>query len=306
MSGAYYNENDAHAAQWLRNLIDAGAIAEGDVDERSIEDVRPEELKGYSQCHFFAGIGVWSYALRCSGWPDDEPVWTGSCPCQPFSSAGKGDGFADERHLWPAWHWLIQNGKRSGIPVFGEQVASPDGLAWLDLVCADMEAENHTVWAIDFCAAGVGAPHIRQRLYWVAYSDDAGRKGRRFDGDGSDQRVVGAGCVADGLADTECHGWHRPGDKRTAGRDEPANKREINGFWREADWIECTDGKCRPTEPGTQPLVGRTAFDLGSGSAFEGMSRNKMLRGYGNAIVAPQAAEFIRAHMESGRNVSHS
>jgi DNA (cytosine-5)-methyltransferase 1 len=65
-------------------------------------------LRGFTQCHFFAGIGVWSYALRLAGWPDDRPVWTGSCPCQPFSAAGKGAGFADERHLWPAWHHLIR------------------------------------------------------------------------------------------------------------------------------------------------------------------------------------------------------
>lgn len=56
MSRAYYNEFNPFAAQWLRNLIDAGAIAPGDVDERSIEDVRPTDLLGYTQCHFFAGI----------------------------------------------------------------------------------------------------------------------------------------------------------------------------------------------------------------------------------------------------------
>ena len=105
---AYYNEIDPYAAQWLRNLIDAGHIAPGDVDERSIEDVLPTDLAGYTQCHFFAGIGVWSLALRRAGWSDDRPVWTGSCPCQPFSAAGKGVGFDDERHLWPAFHWLIQ------------------------------------------------------------------------------------------------------------------------------------------------------------------------------------------------------
>lgn len=105
---AYYNEIDEHAAEWLRNLIAAGEIAPGDVDTRSIEDVNPDDLKGYTQCHFFAGIGVWSYSLRRAGWPDERPVWTGSCPCQPFSAAGKGKGFADERHLWPAFHYLIE------------------------------------------------------------------------------------------------------------------------------------------------------------------------------------------------------
>lgn len=105
---AYYNEIDPYAAQWLRNLVAAGHIAAGDVDERSIEDVTPDDIRNYTQCHFFAGIGVWSYALRRAGWPDDKPVWTGSCPCQPFSAAGQGGGFDDERHLWPHFHYLIE------------------------------------------------------------------------------------------------------------------------------------------------------------------------------------------------------
>lgn len=163
---AYYNEIDPYAAQWLRNLITAGLIAPGDVDTRSIEDVKPDDLKYYTQCHFFAGIGVWSHSLRQAGWPDDKPVWTGSCPCQPFSSAGKGKGFTDERHLWPAFFHLIEQRKPNVI--FGEQVASKDGLAWLDLVQTDLEAAKYTVGALDLCAAGFGAPHIRQRLFWVA------------------------------------------------------------------------------------------------------------------------------------------
>lgn len=121
---AYYNENDPYAAEWLRNLILCDAIADGEVDDRSIEDVRPDDLRGFTQCHFFAGIGGWSAALRLAGWPDERPVWTGSCPCQPFSTAGRGAGFADERHLWPIWRYLIE--ECHPAVVFGEQVANSD------------------------------------------------------------------------------------------------------------------------------------------------------------------------------------
>jgi len=179
---AYYNEFDPKAAAWLRELIKAGHIAPGDVDERSIVDIRPADLVGYTQCHFFAGIGVWSYALRRAGWSDDHPVWTGSCPCQPFSAAGKGDGFDDERHLWPHFHWLIQNCRPAVI--FGEQVASKDGLGWLDLVQADLEGSGYASGAVDTCAAGFGAPHIRQRLWWVAEripNSNEIERGRRAD-----------------------------------------------------------------------------------------------------------------------------
>ncbi|KAB2716650.1 DNA cytosine methyltransferase [Brucella intermedia] len=197
---AYYNEFDPKAAAWLRELIKAGHIAAGDVDERSIVDIRPSDLIGYTQCHFFAGIGVWSYALRRAGWPDDRPVWTGSCPCQPFSAAGKGAGFTDERHLWPHFHWLIEN-CRPPI-VFGEQVASKDGLGWLDLVQADLEGSGYASGAVDTCAAGFGAPHIRQRLYWVANADNAGSQGWFGMPERAVERIVRASGLADGLADS--------------------------------------------------------------------------------------------------------
>lgn len=97
----YYNEFDPFAAAWLRELIKKGLIPDGEVDERSIIDVNGKDLKGFTQCHFFAGIGGWSYALELAGWSTDRPVWTGSPPCQPFSVAGKGKAQDDERHLWP-------------------------------------------------------------------------------------------------------------------------------------------------------------------------------------------------------------
>jgi DNA (cytosine-5)-methyltransferase 1 len=181
----YYNEFDPKTAAWLRELIKAGAIPDGHVDERSIVDVQPGDLKGYTQCHFFAGIGGWSYALQLAGWPSDRPVWSGSCPCQPFSVAGKGLGTEDERHLWPVFAELIRQCQPP--TVFGEQVASKAGRNWLAGVFADLEAMEYSRAGADLCAAGVGAPHIRQRLWWVANS----KRGVWKNGEGSRSRLTG-------------------------------------------------------------------------------------------------------------------
>jgi DNA (cytosine-5)-methyltransferase 1 len=163
---AYYNEFDPHAAAWLRALIDADAIMAGDVDERSIEDVRAVDLLGYVRCHFFAGIGGWDYALRLAGWPGDQPVWTGSAPCQPFSDAGEQQGADDVRHLWPVWFGLIRECRPH--VVFGEQVAAAMRYGWLDALSTDLEAAGYAVGAVVLGAHSVGAPHLRQRLYFVA------------------------------------------------------------------------------------------------------------------------------------------
>jgi DNA (cytosine-5)-methyltransferase 1 len=63
--------------------------------------------------------------------------------------------------------------------VFGEQVAGPDADPWIDLVCADMERLGYAFGATPFPAASVGAPHIRDRLYWVGYTGGAGRAQQR-------------------------------------------------------------------------------------------------------------------------------
>jgi len=292
---AYYNEIDPYAAQCIRNLIAAGHIAAGDVDERSIEDVKPDELMGYTQCHFFAGVGVWSYALRNAGWPDDRQVWTGSCPCQPFSTAGKGAGFDDERHLWPHFQWLIQQCQPA--VVFGEQVASKTTEPWIDLVHADMEAMGYAFGCVPFPSAGVGAPHIRDRAYWVANASSVGRIGRQG---------------------FQARGFHDRADAgRVEGNDGPfrigktgdarSSPGPVNGFWSDADWLGCRDAKWRPVESGTFPLVDGAASRVGRGSASwdtpagpEGFGhRAGRLKGYGNAINAYQAQIFIESAMEA-------
>ena len=219
---AYYNEIDPYAAAWLRNLIKNGHIADGVVDERSISDVKPEELFEFTQCHFFAGIGVWSHALRSAGWEDSRPVWTGSCPCQPFSGAGNRKGMADERHLWPHWFHLIEECRPP--TVFGEQVASKDGLGWIDLVQADMEGADYAIGAFDLCSAGFGAPHIRQRLWFVADTDNPRSQGwisGRSDSERQDQhRHIGRSGTTDRVADPESEqgaSRHNGGEPRETG-----------------------------------------------------------------------------------------
>lgn len=172
----YYNEIDPRAAAWLRQLMADGLIPEGVVDERSIAEVGDDEPLRYTQCHFFAGVGGWARSLALAEWPDDRTVWTGSCPCQPFSNAGKRQGERDARHLWPEFFRLIE--KCRPPTVIGEQVASKAGRIWLSGVRADLETLGYAVGGADLCAAGVGAPHIRQRLWWVADADCGRLEGR--------------------------------------------------------------------------------------------------------------------------------
>jgi DNA (cytosine-5)-methyltransferase 1 len=333
---AYYNEFDPKAAATLRELIRRGLIADGDVDERDLWDVSPDDLRSYTQVHLCAGIGVWSYALRRAGFPDDRGVWTVSCPCQPFSAAGKGLGFADERHLWPAVDYLI--GERRPDLIVGEQVASKDGLAWIDLVQADLEGKGYAVGEADTCAAGFGAPHIRQRLYWVADAQDRGepRDGRRG-GKGSAAEGLGQqpfrGLSCSGLGDNddarlEGYGSGHQAEGGRLGTLRPVAQAGQSGRVDDAERERFDAPRSGNNAGHDGQLTGAT----GEGSAGAGpanghwrdadwlfcrdgkwrpvepgtfplahgsAARVGRLRGYGNAIVAAQAQGFIEAFLES-------
>jgi DNA (cytosine-5)-methyltransferase 1 len=328
---AYYSENDPYAAEWLRVLILEGLIAPGYVDERSIEDVTPNDLRGFTQCHFFAGIGGWSYALRLAGWHDRRPVWTGSCPCQPFSTAGKGGGFTDERHLWPGWFHLIDVCRPPII--FGEQSASKAALAWLDLVSVDLEATGYAVGAGDIPAAGAGAPHIRQRLYWVADRRQGlevlGKQPARQECTAVERSGEAGGMGHSSSARGGRHAGAVPGAEGSVGREvrslvdesqSPGTPRGLGDAGAERQqqhaqrYSEAQCGVARQASRGSD--VDRSSgwsnpewiycrdgkyrpVEPGTSPLASGISgRVGLLRGYGNGICAPLAAAFIEAYDE--------
>jgi DNA (cytosine-5)-methyltransferase 1 len=298
---AYYNEIEPYAAQWLRNLIKAGLIADGEVDERSIVDVQPDDVREFTQCHFFAGIGGWSHALRLAGWSDDRPVWTGSCPCQPFSVAGKGLGADDPRHLWPHLHRLIA-ACRPAV-VFGEQVSGAAGYGWLDGVRSDLAREDYACEGFDIPASAVDAPHIRSRLYWVASNmGDAnlphGQRSRVSGRIYPQHDHIDGGSIHSNSDMADAHHQRRDGIDAllrpyASGRNsenvyETSRGSSANStFWSNHVWLTGADGKARRTQPGLPLLAHGVSARVGR------------LRAYGNAIVPQLAAKVIGAFMEA-------
>lgn len=316
--GAYYNEFDPKAAAWLRQLIKNGVIADGEVDERSIIEVQANDIRGFTQHHFFAGIGGWSYSLRLAGWADNRPVCTASLPCQPFSVAGAQKGVDDERHLLPHFIELVKQCNFQTI--FGEQVPGAIKHGWLDDLCFEMEREKYTVGQIVLTAAGEGAPHIRQRIYWVANSSAKGFQGhgrseqesvspkwegkKRYDSQSSTVDGVANSTISQLSAGTEIGSIlsgmpeNREILYNTDGRSEIC--------WSDPDWLYCRDEKYRPIKSSIEPLANGLPRGMGySSDPSEPIDANNTqearvmrLKGYGNAIVPQVAASFIKAFMQ--------
>lgn len=341
---AYYNDFEPTAAAWLRELIRNKLIPDGYVDERSITEVTPSDLEGFTQCHFFAGIGGWPLALRMAGVPESTRLWTGSPPCQPFSVAGESLGFDDPRHLAPAFLRLIRECRPERL--YGEQVGAAIGKHWLDFVFLNLEEKGYTCGAAVLPACSVGAPHKRERLFFgahrLAHSSSFSDNKRSYNVEHGRQnqteqtRVgIGVNCVANSdserlqreRGDSDPQGWEGQNIRQTGllngagaetdelayssqrgrGKERENVRRGIvgyseegrppgrgasgsdnttgpyHGFWDDADWLGCRDGKFRPVEPGTFPLAHGIPARVGR------------LRGYGNAIVPQAAAEFIKA-----------
>jgi len=323
----YYNEWDSFAAEWLKQLIKDGLIPDGEVDNRSIVDVEPGELKGFTQCHFFAGIGGWSRALQLAGWSSDRPVWTGSPPCQSFSTAGKQKGKDDERHLWPVFFNLIRECQPTAV--FGEQVAAAIRHGWLDDLQDDFEAEGYASGAVVLPSGSIGAYHKRDRLFFTAkrMADSFGKRSERV-GWGRQERITEHSETSDTLGDTDSD---RP-QQRDEATETTGHRDSIDSAGIRADSVAYSSSKQkhqeqqRPAEnEGKRSAInnsGCSVDDEGLWDLWENPqiiycrdgkyrpipiepalfpladgipNRVGILRGAGNAIVPQAAAEIIKA-----------
>lgn len=370
----YYNEWDKGAAAWLRELIKQGLIPFGVVDERSITEVRPEDLDGFTQCHFFAGIGGWPLALRLAGVSEDTPLWTGSPPCQPFSAAGKQLGQFDPRHLAPVFLSLISECRPPVI--FGEQVAAAIAKSWMCDLQTHLEREDYAVGFAVLPACGVGAPHKRDRLFFGAHQladatstrhlrcasaevEARREQGCQYPGElpsrpggravSSIQQSTGLG----GMAYTSQCGRRKEREDirrlavrdseegRTPGRGASGGYNTTNphhGFWSNADWLGCRDGKFRPVEAWTQQVVDGIPDSLGycsdsliteaweeiknvcdaqktrPGEALQQLRLSygakikffESTRGFDGLYPAPLLLAFVRELWKKGREISES
>jgi DNA (cytosine-5)-methyltransferase 1 len=305
---AIYNEIDPFPAEWLRQLIARGAITAGEVLEKSISNVTPAELHSAQRVHLFAGIGGWDLALTLAGWPTDWPVWTASTPCQPWSRIGKQKKQEDARHadLWPEFLRLL--GECRPLVIFGEQVRGAYEWGWLDRISADLEDAGYAVGSTILGAHSAGAPHRRQRLYWVAIDRlvDAQRAGlERSGGDVNRQAPeqispqrpeatgpTGAASAASNAAElgsvpvlrkllVQHPSNTRPRLRMSGPRG--VRERPVQSAWSESAIVDLRDGSRRRAEPLSCPLAYGVPAHVGR------------VRGYGNAIVPQTAAIFVRA-----------
>jgi DNA (cytosine-5)-methyltransferase 1 len=299
------NDSDPFCCSWLDELVDQGHLPKATINSRPIEQLTAEDCHPTS--HFFAGIGGWPLALKIARWPEHVPVWTGSCPCQSLSEIQQ--QYRNKTNdLWPVWFGLI---KECGPPIiFGEQVARGSGLQWLSSVRSDLEAAGYAVGAANLCAAGVGAPHRRQRLFWVAIRDsERDALVRDLSGVVRGLRLPWADDRGCGVADAYCD--------RREDLLEPCTTPKAVGVgspWGSYELVALRDGTARPVEPGTRPMAHGLSSRVvrvcpACGKEQEAPccglplvnkvrrtnnGRVGQLTGYGNSIVPQLGAIFVR------------
>ncbi len=220
-------------------------------------------------------------------------ILTGGFPCQPYSSAGKRLGKEDERHLWP--HMLRAISEIKPTYVVGENVrglTNWNGGMVFEEVCVDLESQGYTVQPILLPACSVGAPHRRDRIWFVAANTNLFRQHEREcdnEKQSSQRRFNALNDIAENVeygaaAYTKNIGQEYALENREleGRRFRQSNKR---GFWN--------------TFPSQSPICGG---DDGLPTELDGITfskwRQESIKGYGNAIVPQVAYEIFKVIAE--------
>ena len=233
-------------------------------------------------------------------------IISGGFPCQPYSTAGKRLGKDDERHLWPEMLRAIREIQPRWV--VGENVlglVNWNGGMVFEEVQADLESEGYEVQSFILPAAGVNAPHRRDRVWFIAYSNKcterSPRKSGKAEGNGgkdNDEQGSGGkqteqhiGC-GEFLRDaTNANGTMREGGQsRNKTQERPQS---INQQFRGYNELHRTDWQEFPTQP---PLC---SGDDGLPSELDGITfskwRNESIKAAGNAIVPQIALQIFKA-----------
>ncbi len=314
MSLHYYNEHDAYRAAVLRERMDEGLLPKGVVDERDIETVPDEDFLGYTQIHLFAGIGGFPLGLRLAGFSEQRRIVSGGFPCQDISNAGKRAGITGSRsRLWREMVRCVRVVRPE--LVFVENVAALLGRG-MGVVLGDLAEIGYDANGDCVSAADVGAPHLRRRIWIVAYdaergtgtiparSRDEGEGTRDVDGDREDvanaaQRgfaVRGESsqlgglteCSGETLADATGRGTRTQRRKQLAesgdGKRDVADAATVHAQGRNGGSGQRESG--RSSRWPVEPNVGRVAHGI--------PKRVDRLAALGDAIVPQCAAEAIK------------
>ena len=203
-------------------------------------------------------------------------IITGGFPCQPFSIAGKQKGTNDDRHLWPEMFRIIKELKPRWV--IGENVRGivniQDGVVF-ETVCTDLESEGYEVQAFNIPAAGVGAPHRRERIWIVANSRRTLRQGSSIREKNEDEtRKEDADQYQRSSSSPEPNVANASAGRRASQKTEISTRG--NGIEHQSWWQ-------------SEPDVGRVAHGV--------PGRVHRLRALGNSIVPKIAEEIGRAIM---------
>lgn len=148
------------AAEWA-GFTTVGQVEWADYPTKVLEKHWPDvprwrDIRTVTKENFYEKTGLRTVDLISGGFP-----------CQPFSVAGKQKGKRDDRYLWPEMLRVIREIKPTWV--FGENVPGILRIAG-KTVCEDLEREGYAVTVFNFEAAAVGAPHRRERAFFVAHS----------------------------------------------------------------------------------------------------------------------------------------